>query len=147
QPTHWFGSKAPHEVGQDGEPADGTPSIVSATTPILGMLAMQDTIALIDEVGIDAIRMKSIALTEFAIDLADELLPDARLASPRNSADRGSHITLDIDGSHELGPKLWAQGVIPDFREPGGIRMGLSPLSTSFAEVEVGLWAMRYPSA
>jgi len=44
-------------------------------------------------------------------------------------------------------PKLWAQGIIPDYREPNGIRIGLSPLSTSFAEVELGIWAIRHPGA
>ena len=36
-------------------------------------------------------------------------------------------------------PELWKRGVIPDFRKPNGIRLGLSPLSTSFAEVEIGV--------
>ncbi|MEQ1737872.1 MAG: kynureninase, partial [Rhodoglobus sp.] len=38
---------------------------------------------------------------------------------------------------------LWAEGIIPDFRGPDGIRLGLSPLSTSFLEVEVGVEAIR----
>jgi kynureninase len=37
---------------------------------------------------------------------------------------------------------LWEQGVIPDFRPPDGIRVGLSPLSTSFAELERGIDAI-----
>ncbi len=39
-------------------------------------------------------------------------------------------------------PLLWDRGVIPDFRRPDGIRLGLSPLSTSFAEVETGVRAI-----
>jgi kynureninase len=38
---------------------------------------------------------------------------------------------------------LWARGVIPDYREPDGIRIGLAPLSTSFVEVETGLSVLR----
>ncbi len=39
-------------------------------------------------------------------------------------------------------PRLWERGVIPDFRRPTGIRLGLSPLSTSFSEVESGIRAI-----
>jgi kynureninase len=106
------------------------------------MLALQDMIALIDEAGLASVREKSVALTEFAIALADELLPDARLATPRDADRRGSHITLDDDRFAELVPILWERGVIPDFRRPNGIRLGLSPLSTSFAEVEIGIRAI-----
>jgi kynureninase len=40
-------------------------------------------------------------------------------------------------------PALWSRGVIPDFRQPDGIRLGMSPLSTSFAEVETAVRAIR----
>jgi len=143
----WIGSRTPFEMGQGYMPADGIRGFTSGTPPIIGMLAMQDMIALIEEVGIEAIRTKSVALTRYAVQLAAELLPDARLASPKDPARRGSHITLDQDGFDQVVPKLWAQGVIPDYREPNGIRIGLSPLSTSFAEVELGIWAIRHPGA
>lgn len=143
----WLGTRAPFEMGQGYEAAEGIRGFLSGTPPIMGMLAMQDTIALIDTVGIDAIRAKSVALTEYAVELSDELLPDARLSSPRDPARRGSHITLDREGFGAIVPKLWAQGIIPDFRGPDGIRIGLSPLSTSFAEVELGIWGIRYPGA
>jgi kynureninase len=38
---------------------------------------------------------------------------------------------------------LWDRGVIPDFRAPQGLRLGLSPLSTSFTEVLAGVAAVR----
>ncbi|MHB1171898.1 MAG: kynureninase/PvdN C-terminal domain-containing protein [Lacisediminihabitans sp.] len=68
---------------------------------------------------------------------------DAELASPRSAERRGSHVTLNHDGFAAIVPSLWQQGVIPDFRAPRGIRLGLSPLSTSFAEVELGVLAIR----
>ena len=141
----WLGARHPFDMVQGYTQAEDIRGFQSGTPPILGMLAMQDMIALIEEVGIGAIREKSVALTEFAIGLADELLPDARLASPRDADQRGSHITLDQDGFDGVVPKLWAQGIIPDFRGPNGIRIGLSPLSTSFAEVELGMFAIRHP--
>jgi kynureninase len=138
----WLGSAHPFEMGQGYEPAEGMRRFLSGTPPVIGMLAMRDTIALIDEVGIDAVRAKSVAITEHAIALADELLPTAVLSSPRDPLLRGSHITLDHPAFESLMPLLRAQGVIPDFRRPTGIRLGMSPLSTSFAEVELGVRAI-----
>jgi kynureninase len=138
----WLGSATPFEMGQGYVPADGIRGFLSGTPPIVGMLAVEDAVALIDEVGLGAIRAKSTALTAFAIELADSLLADAALATPRDPAGRGSHITLDDDRFAAIMPRLWERGVIPDFRRPNGIRLGLSPLSTSFAEVELGIRAI-----
>ena len=140
--TGWLGSARPFEMKQGYELGPGMRRVLSGTPPVLGMVGLQDTLALIDEAGLPAIRAKSIALTEFAIALADELLPDAELATPRDAALRGSHVTLDHPGFEAIMPRLWERGVIPDFRRPSGIRLGLSPLSTSFAEVELGVSAI-----
>ena len=118
----WIGSATPFEMGQGYRPAAGIRGFLSGTPPVIGMLAMQDMIALIDAVGLVPVRAKSIELTEFAIELADELLPDAVLSTPREPRLRGSHVTLDDPAFADLMPRLWARGVIPDFRRPSGIR-------------------------
>jgi kynureninase len=138
----WIGSATPFEMGQGYEPAAGIRGFLSGTPPIVGMLAMQDMIGLLESVGLAAVRNKSLALTSFAVELADALLPDAVLATPRDPAQRGSHVTLDHPRFAELMPRLWARGILPDFRRPTGIRLGLSPLSTTFAEVELGVRAI-----
>ena len=138
----WIGSATPFQMGQGYAPGAGIRGFLSGTPPIIGMLAMQDMIALIEEVGIPAIRAKSVALTTFAIELADARLPDAALATHRDPELRGSHVTLDHPRFAALVAPLWARGVIPDFRRPSGLRLGLSPLSTTFAEVEIGVDAI-----
>ena len=135
----WLGSATPFEMGQGYTPAPGIQRLLSGTPPVIGMLAMQDMLALIADASLDAVRAKSVALTTYAIELADELLPSVMLSSPRDAARRGGHVTLDHPAFESLMPKLWERGVIPDFRRPTGIRLGLSPLSTSFAEVELGV--------
>ncbi|WP_343963184.1 hypothetical protein [Pseudonocardia alaniniphila] len=65
------------------------------------------------------------------------------VASPRDPARRGGHVTIRRPGFRELLPHLWERGVIPDFREPDGIRLGLAPLSTSFTEVHAGVSILR----
>ena len=136
----WLGSATPFEMGQGYEPADGIRRFLSGTPPVIGMLPMRDMIALIDEVGIEAVRAKSIALTTYALELVDPL--PVQISTPRDAALRGSHVTIEHPSFAALMPLLWQRGVIPDFRRPSGIRLGLSPLSTSFAEVERGVAAI-----
>ena len=109
------------------------------------MTALRDMVELIDTVGIDAVRAKSVALTDYAVALYDGMLAPlgVELASPRDPARRGGHVTIDHPAFREVTAQLWEQGIIPDFRNPNGIRLGLSPLSTSFAELWLGVDAIR----
>lgn len=140
----WMGSHAPFEMGPGYEPHPGIRGFLSGTPAIVGMLAMRDMVALISEVGMDAVRAKSLRLTEFAIELVDELLVPrgVELSSPREADVRGSHVTIDHPSFAEVNARLWRRGIIPDFRRPHGLRLGLSPLSTTFAEVELGVRAI-----
>ncbi|MCU1477259.1 MAG: kynureninase [Subtercola sp.] len=141
----WLGHAEPFAMGPSYEPAHGVRRFQSGTPPVVGMLAMREMIALIGHAGIRAVRTKSVALTEFTIELADELLAPygVVVTSPRQAAWRGSHVTLDHPEFKGVVAELWRGGVIPDFRAPFGLRVGLSPLSTSFDEVAVGLGAVR----
>ncbi len=140
----WMGRADAFEMGAGYQAAAGIRRVVSGTPPVLGMLAMQDMLNLIDKVGMDAVRAKSVGLMAFAEQVCrDWLLPlGAELATPVEPGRRGSHLTLDHPGFRSLLPELWAAGVIPDFRAPAGLRLGLSPLSTSYAEVLAGLTAV-----
>lgn len=141
----WMGTADVFAMGPGYTPAPGIRRILSGTPPILGMLPLRDTVALIERAGIGPIRQKSIALTEFAIALADDLLAPlgVTVASPRDAAERGGHVTLQHPSMREVTARLWTQDVIPDYRDPGGLRIGLSPLSTSFAETLAGMRAVR----
>jgi kynureninase len=137
----WMGASDPFAMAAEYRPAKGIRKFISGTPPVLAMQPLKDMLELIAEAGLAEVRRKSVALTEHAIALADELLAPlgAVLASPRAAADRGSHVTVDHPRFAEVMAALWERGVIPDFRPPDGIRIGLSPLSTSFAELERGV--------
>jgi kynureninase len=141
----WMGSAEPFAMAEHYTPSDGIRRFLSGTPSIIGVLAMQDMLALIEQAGLEAIRAKSVALTEFAIQVSDQLLGPlgVQVGSPRDSAVRGSHITLEHPEFRVVTARLWARGVIPDFRPPDGLRIGLSPLSTSFGEVYSGLVTVR----
>ena len=141
----WMGAVEPFAMAEHYTPSDGIRRFLSGTPSIMGMLAMQDMLALIEQAGLEAIRAKSVALTEFAIEVSDRLLGPlgVEVGSPRDPAVRGSHITLEHPEFRVATARLWELGVIPDFRPPDGLRIGLSPLSTSFDEVHRGLLAVR----
>jgi kynureninase len=136
-----MGNTDPFLMGPDYRPVAGVRRFLSGTPAIVGMLAIQDMLALIDEVGIDAVRKKSEQLTSYAVELADERLAPhgVTLASPREPAQRGGHVTLHHPRMREVVESLWTRDVIPDYRDPGGLRIGLSPLSTSYDELERGI--------
>ncbi len=141
----WMGTADVFAMGPEYEPARGIRRFLSGTPPIVGMLAMEETLAMIEEAGMPAIRAKSMALTAFTIVVAEEWLAPlgVTLASPLDPDERGGHVTLNHPAMREVTARLWQQDVIPDYRDPGGLRIGLSPLSTSFEEVHRGLVATR----
>ncbi|TPW77431.1 kynureninase [Schumannella soli] len=140
----WMGHADVFAMGPGYEPAPDVRRFVSGTPAILAMEAMDATLDLVEEAGVAAIHAKSRALTDFAERaLGVHVLPHgARLVSPPAGARRGSHLTVAHPSFREVTARLWERGVIPDFRAPDGIRIGLSPLSTTFAEVEAGVRAI-----
>jgi kynureninase len=140
----WMGVADVFAMKSAYEPSDDIRRFSSGTPPILAMLAMESMLELIEAAGIEAIRAKSVALTQFAEEvLAAHVLPlGAVMASPTDPARRGSHLTVAHPAFRAVVARLWERGVIPDFRSPDGIRIGLSPLSTTFAEVEAGVRAI-----
>ncbi|MDQ1596327.1 MAG: kynureninase [Arthrobacter pascens] len=141
----WMGRRDAFEMGPGYEPAPGIRGFLSGTPAIFGMIAMRGTLDLLEEVGMAAVREKSLRLTAYALELHDAWLAPAgvRLATPRAPEQRGSHITVDHPSFREVTAGLWDKDVIPDFRAPAGIRIGLSPLSTGFAELHRGMAAVR----
>jgi kynureninase len=139
--TGWMGHARPFEMGPGYAPAAGLRRFISGTPPILGMLPLMDMLDLIEQATLPAVRAKSVALTEFAIEVADEVLAPlgVTVASPRDPKVRGGHVTLEHPRMTEVVAALWEQDIIPDFRPPQGLRVGLSPLSTTFTEVATAL--------
>ncbi|GAA4873372.1 kynureninase [Saccharopolyspora cebuensis] len=145
----WFGHRDPFAMGPGHEAAPDVRALLSGTPPILAMIPLLAGLDLLDEVGIDAVRAKSVLLTGFALRLADEWLGPrgVAVASPRAPERRGGHLTLRRADFREVTDRLWKRGVLPDFRTPDGIRIGPAPLSTSFAEVLSGMAALAEESA
>ena len=137
----WMGHARVFEMGPRFESGEGMRSWISGTPPVLGMVGIEDTVDLIESVGLAAVAAKAVALGDFVVEAVEARLAGSgvRVASPSEPGRRGGHVTLAHPRSREVCAQLWREGVIPDFREPDGIRLGLSPLSTSFGEVAEAL--------
>jgi kynureninase len=138
----WFGRENQFAMEQEWVPADGIAPFLSGTPPILSLAAVEVGAGMLaGDAGMARVRAKGRALTEFAVDLFDEWLAPRgfTLASPRDSARRGSHVLFRHPDARSLYERLLERGVIPDYREPQGVRMGLSPLTTRFDDVVTGL--------
>jgi kynureninase len=140
----WFAQSHQFEMGPTFERRAGIGGWLVGTPGIIALTAVQAGIELVAEAGIEPIRAKGIALTEYAIALADDLLAPlgCSVGSPRDAARRGAHVSIRHPEAQRLTRDMIERKVIPDFRAPDSIRIGLSPLTTSFADVHAGISAI-----
>jgi kynureninase len=134
----WFGERAPFSFELEYQPAAGIQRFLCGTPPLVSMLAMEQGVDLLLEVGMDRLRKKSILLTSYMIDLFDAILAPMgfSLGTPREVEQRGSHVSIRHADGYRINLALIEEmNVIPDFREPDNIRLGLTPMYTSFQDV------------
>jgi len=134
----WFGQRSPFDFDLEYKPAEGIKRFLVGTPPIISLLGMESALDLVLDAGINRIRRKSVRLTSYLVYLVDTVLGPFGfvLGSPRDPARRGSHVSIRHPEGYRINRALIEEmGVLPDFREPDNIRLGLAPLYTSFAEV------------
>ncbi len=141
----WFAQRDQFEMGPRFERRRGIGGWLVGTPGVLGLAAAEAGIELTAEAGIDRVRAKGIALTEYAIELLDAWLAPLgfSLGSPRDPARRGAHVSVRHAEAGALTARLIERSIIPDFRAPDSIRLGLSPLTTSFEDVHRGMASLR----
>jgi kynureninase len=133
----WFGQRAQFAMGPRYDPVPGIERFQVGTPSIPGIALVDEGVALLEAAGIDRVRAKSVALTSLFVNLFDTRLAPLgfTLASPRDAAQRGSHVSIAHPDGYRICRALIDEGrVIPDFRAPDRIRCGLSPLTTRFVD-------------
>ena len=134
----WWGQSAPFDFDLDYSPAQGVTRFLVGTQPMLSLLGMEAALDPILEAGMDAIRRKSVLLTDYMINLSDKILAPLgfSLGTPRDPQWRGGHVSLRHPEGYRINRALIDEmNVIPDFREPDNIRFGLAPLYNSYEDV------------
>jgi kynureninase len=134
----WWGHKTPFSFDLGYTPAEGIRRFLAGSPPVLSLLSIEPSLEIFSRVGIAALRQKSIQLTSYLVYLYDLTLAPLgfSLGSPREPDRRGSHVSIrHPDGYRIYRAMVEEMKVIPDFREPDNIRLGLVPSYTTFLEV------------
>ncbi|MGH2945875.1 MAG: kynureninase [Solirubrobacteraceae bacterium] len=134
----WFGQRDQFEMDRSYDPVDGIGRFLAGTPPVLDLAAVEEGIRVTAEAGVGRLREKSVALCELIVALHDARLAPLgfELGSPRDPARRGSHVSLRHPEAWPICRALIERaGVVPDFRGPDSIRLGVAPLYTRFVDV------------
>jgi len=142
----WMGQQNMFEFSLENNPAAGISQFMTGTPPVLSLIAIEEGVDMILEAGIQAIREKSLAQTDYLISLWKQLLSPlgVKLKTPEEYLYRGSHVSLghpeglgiDLAMIHE-------RHIVPDFRSPDNIRLGIAPLYTSYEDIFRTVIAMK----
>ncbi|MFF1447905.1 kynureninase [Streptomyces sp. NPDC058274] len=134
----WNSHAEPFGMRREFEPAPGALRGRVGTPDILSMLALEAALEVWDGVSVEAVRAKSLALTDFFLECVAAYVPDGAVESltPAAHAERGSQVALRCPDAGEVMKRLIERGVVGDFRRPDVLRFGFTPLYVGFGDVE-----------
>jgi kynureninase len=130
----WIGHADPFAMAPAYRPAPGIRRLLAGTPAILGLAALDAALDAFDGVPLDALRAKSLALTDLFLDLVDARV-GLRSITPRRHLERGSQVSLCHPDAPAVMAALIARGVIGDVRPPDLLRFGFAPLYVRFVDV------------
>ena len=133
----WWGHAAPFAMAPDFAPTAGIGRALCGTQPIVSLAMVESGLDVFDQTSMAAIRAKSLALTDLFIELVEARCGGhpLGLVTPREHAQRGSHVSFTHPHGYAVMSALIARGVIGDYREPEIMRFGFTPLYTSHTDV------------
>jgi kynureninase len=145
----WFAAQAPFDFNLDFKPSEDINRFRVGTPPVLSLRAVEPALDLLNEAGIERLRRKSIMQSEYLIYLVERwLLPlGFRLGTPRQAKRRGSHVSLRHPEGYRINRAMIDPSlppcVIPDFRAPDNIRMGIAPIYNTFVDIHRAMAHIR----
>ncbi|XP_022122987.2 kynureninase-like [Pieris rapae] len=135
----WFGNRSETQfmLKQNFEHRKDAGGWQIGTPALLSMGALEGSLKMFADVGMVAIRKKSLRITGYLIYLIDEKLSKFgfSVGNLREDSKRGGHVCLEHDEGYRISLAMRARGVIPDFRDPNVIRLAPTALYTSYEEV------------
>jgi kynureninase len=141
----WFSQRDQFAMGPAYDPAAGIAKFATGTPSIPGTAAVEESTRLLLEAGLAPLRAKSMQLTGYLVELGEAWLEPlgCALATPRDGARRGGHVTYSHPRAKQITERLAAAGIVTDYRTPDRFRFGLSPLTTRFTDVWTAAGAAR----
>jgi kynureninase len=133
--TGWWGATPEHRFDPAGPfMADtGAAAWKVSTAPIFNMVPLAASLAIFDEVGVPALRERSMRLTGYLERLMRE--QGIEIVTPADPEARGAQLSLRFANAPAVLDELNRQGVIADYRAPDIIRVAPIPLYNSFHEL------------
>jgi kynureninase len=138
----WFSHQKPFDFSLDYEAKTNIQKFATGTPSVLSLAATEPGLDLLIEAGIENLRQKSELQSEFLIELIQNMLVPIgfTIASPLNVNQRGSHISIQHSEGYRINramiePTDGSTPIIPDFRPPNNIRLGIAPLYNTFQEL------------
>jgi kynureninase len=132
----WMGHAEPFAFVDDYQPAEGILKFLTGTPSILALAALEAGIDTFDGISMRDLAAKSRTMSQLFIDEVEARCgSEARLASPRDPAQRGSHVVFAHPQGYAVMQALIVRGVIGDFRAPELMRFGFCPLYNRFDEI------------
>ncbi|MBB4630416.1 kynureninase [Sphingosinicella soli] len=131
----WMGHEAPFAFDHDYRPGGGIERMRVGTPPIIALAVLDAALDAWEGVDMADVRRKSVELSELFIREVEARCPELTLASPRDSAVRGSQVSFRHAQGYAIMQALIARGLIGDFRAPDALRFGFTPLYIGQDEV------------
>ena len=132
----WMGHAEPFAFVDDYRPNKGIIRFLTGTPSILAMAALEAGLTTFEGIAMADVATKSRTLSElFVSEVEVRCGSEVQLASPRDPAQRGSHVVFAHPEGYAVMQALIARGVIGDFRAPDLMRFGFTPLYNSFGEM------------
>src|SRR5206468_3894214 len=143
--TGWWSHAAPFAMSHGFAAADGIGRALCGTQPVVSLALVECGLEVFAETSMEAVRAKSLALTDLFIALVEQRCAahPLGLVTPREHARRGSQVSFTHPHGYAVMQALIERGVIGDYREPEIMRFGFTPLYTSFADVWDAVETMR----
>ncbi len=138
----WFSHQKPFDFTLDYSAKNDIQRFSAGTPSVLSLAAIEAGLDIMLEAGMQDLRAKSVSQSSFLIDLVENLLQPVgfTIASPLNADERGSHISIQHQEGYKINramiePVDGSPSIIPDFRPPTNIRLGIAPLYNTFEEI------------
>jgi kynureninase len=133
----WLGHSAPFAFETHYRPNIAVQRFIVGTPHILSLSALHESLKMWEQVDLDVLRQKSLALTDLFIQLLEQNCAGhgLEIITPRQHEQRGSHVSVAFEHAYPVVQALIDRGVIGDFRAPNIMRFGFAPLYVSFQDV------------
>lgn len=146
----WWGYRKDRqfEMVHQWEGASGAGAWQISTIPLLSTAPLLGSLVIFEEAGIDAIRAKSLALTDYLIEQIEttgltEKPYEYRIGTPREHNRRGGHVAVEHEHGSQIAQALRARGIVVDFRKPNVVRLAPIALYTSYHDLWLAVQALR----